>query len=389
MRRTVAKGRVFPQSYSTDRRIGRLSIKAIALFPLMWANADDQGRLCGDPDEIKYAVCPNIDHIAKIDIPELLGELEANMLVKTYQTENTQVTQMLDWWEIHKPQWAWPSEYPRLNGWVDHLRYKKGASEVVTENWPPVPNAQMLDTKSVYLIVDKASNAVKIGVAESPKSRLESLQASTPHKLVLAKVIKTAGYKLERDLHKRFEGCSLGNEWFQLTPAIQAYISGENSGERSGENTTQRETERNKNKNKETEEEEGSSPEDSGERLGTKSPSPSPTGLPKTQKISQPANLDLATDKIRQRLNACFSKEWGPHIAGTNPPKFQKRKPTAKEHAQLRDLAIELSAAGGCPLETIPQAFAEAAAASKMHISYVRAILLDWLGVARDHPDKR
>ncbi|GAI71593.1 unnamed protein product, partial [marine sediment metagenome] len=30
----------------------------------MWANADDQGRLSGDPEEIKYACCPNIDHVS-------------------------------------------------------------------------------------------------------------------------------------------------------------------------------------------------------------------------------------------------------------------------------------------------------------------------------------
>ena len=58
MRRAVARGRVFPQSYSTDRRYGHLSLKAGFLYPMMWANADDQGRLCGDPEEIKYSVCP-------------------------------------------------------------------------------------------------------------------------------------------------------------------------------------------------------------------------------------------------------------------------------------------------------------------------------------------
>ncbi|GAJ14160.1 unnamed protein product, partial [marine sediment metagenome] len=43
MRRAVARGRIFPQSYSTDRRYGHLSLMACALFPLMWVNCDDQG----------------------------------------------------------------------------------------------------------------------------------------------------------------------------------------------------------------------------------------------------------------------------------------------------------------------------------------------------------
>ncbi|GAJ04851.1 unnamed protein product [marine sediment metagenome] len=100
MRRAVVRGRVFPQSYSTDRRYGRLSLKACALFPLMWANADDQGRLSGDPEEIKYACCPNIGHVTKADIPELLKGLEVNKLILVYDTPHGQTIQLLDWWGV-------------------------------------------------------------------------------------------------------------------------------------------------------------------------------------------------------------------------------------------------------------------------------------------------
>src|SRR4030042_6616664 len=135
MRRARARGRVFPQSYSTDRRYGRLSLKACALFPLMWANADDQGRLCGDPEEIKYAICPNIDHIVKADIPAILQELSQNSLITIYKTPRTAAIQILDWWDVQKLQWAWPSEYQPPDGWQDRLRYKKGATSVITQNW--------------------------------------------------------------------------------------------------------------------------------------------------------------------------------------------------------------------------------------------------------------
>jgi len=117
LRRAVARGRVFPQSYSTDRRYGRLLLKACALFPLMWANADDQGRLCGDPEEVKYAVCPNIDHITKADMPELLEDLQRNGLIKRYETPKSTAIQIIDWWEVNqKMQWAWPSDYPPPEG---------------------------------------------------------------------------------------------------------------------------------------------------------------------------------------------------------------------------------------------------------------------------------
>ena len=135
MRRAVARGRVFPQSYSTDRRYGRLSLKAIGLFPLLWANADDQGRLCGDPEEVKYTCCPNIDHITKSDIPGLLEELQNNHLIQVYETAVSAAIQLLDWWDIQRPQWAYPSEFPAPEGWRDRLRYHRSPTEVITQNW--------------------------------------------------------------------------------------------------------------------------------------------------------------------------------------------------------------------------------------------------------------
>ncbi|MBA7553540.1 hypothetical protein ES705_46133 [subsurface metagenome] len=274
MRRAIARGRVFPQSYSTDRRYGRLSLKACALFPLMWANADDQGRLCGDPEEIKYATCPNIDHITKADIPGLLEELNKNTLIKVYSTSKTEAIQILDWWDVHRPQWAWPSQYPPPEGWQDHLRYKKGAKEVVTESWPVSG-----ETKNSTQVITRVSN--KVGSGEQSQKPL-----TTPS---------------ENERGKRKE-----------------------------------ETER------------GNSPERSGEK-----PTPPPA-----------ATLNFYIES--------FQKAWG-------------REPNTREAAQLRDLEKEISSAGGTP-EQIHEAFKEAAFHNKLHISYVRAVLLDWLGIARGPP---
>ncbi len=360
MRRAIARGRVFPQSYSTDRRYGRLSLKAIALFPLMWANADDQGRLPGDPDEIKYATCPNIDHITKTDIPELLEELAKNDLIKVYTTSKTEAIQILDWWDVHRPQWAWPSQYPPPEGWQDHLRYKRGAKEVVTQSWPVSSESE--GDKPVYFILDDEAKAVKIGVADSPPARLANLQTANPHKLTLIKVVEGGGYKLEQTLHRLFAGSALGNEWFQMTKEIEDYLysSGESSGEGSGESsgeqsqnplTTPIKKERGK-KKEETERGRGNSPESSGEGSGEGSgekPTPSPVTT---------ALLD-------------------------NFPKAFGRKPNSRELAYLRDIEKEISAAGAT-VEQVRDAFKEAAKQNKLHLSYVRAVLLDWLGIERN-----
>ncbi len=306
MRRAVARGRMFPQSYSTDRRYGRLSLKAIGLFPLMWSNADDQGRLCGDFEEIKYAVCPNIDHITKQDIPDLLQELQDNKLILCYSTPKSTAIQMLDWWYANqKMQWAWPSDYQPPEGWKDHLRYKRGAKEVVTRNWPVSGEHSGED-----------NNGTQVSSINS---------------------------------------------------------SGESSGERSGEHSSKgfphlpkeniKETIKRKRRGR------GNSPEDSGEEL----PSPSLTGL--------------STDEIEilHTLTTCFKREWG-RVPAEAPDTVILREPVAKESAQLRDLARELSSAGGCPLDYIGQAFREAAERQKFHVSYVRAVLHAWLGLERGPP---
>ena len=300
MRRAVARGRVFPQSYSTDRRYGRLSLKACALFPLVWANADDQGRVCGDPEEIKYAVCPNIDHITKTDIPGLLEELATNSLIMVYDAPKSAAVQILDWWEVNqKMQWAWPSDYPPPEGWHDRLRYKGSATEVIKVNW---------DSQVSTQVSNGAGSGESSGELSGETHRISPL--TTPFS------------ENEKEIEKR-RGNRRGNR---------------------------------------------NSPEDSGEEIA----SPSPTG----------SSTEI---QILERLTACFTREWG-RVPAHNPYEVIPRVPDARESAQLRDLARELSAAGGCPLDYINQAFREAAGQTKFHVSYVRKILHAWLDIGRGPP---
>ena len=273
MRRAIARGRIVPQSLSTDPRLGRLSLKAALLFPLMWINADDQGRLSGDPDEVKYAACPNIDHIARADIPELLKELEKQGFIKVYATSKTMAAQMLDWWEEHRLQWAYPSRYPPQEGWTDHLRYHPTPKEIITENWPPGQSSELLPSK----------------LPSEPASALPS--------------------KLQSDRESSKE------------------ITEKGKGNRKGRGK-------------------GRLPS----ALGSRSP---------------PSLVTIA-------LLDNFPKAFG-------------KKPNSRELAYLRDIEKEISAAGATA-EQIRDAFKEAAKQNKLHLSYVRAILLDWLGIARGPP---
>ena len=279
MRRAVARGRIVPQSLSTDPRMGQLSLKAALLFPLIWINCDDQGRVSGNPHEIKYACCPNIDHITKTDIAELLEELQEQGLVKVYTTSKTKAIQMLDWWEVQRLQWAYPSEYPPPEGWQDHLRYHPTPKEIITENWPPSGQ--------------QASELLPSALPSAPANSL-------PSKLQL-EVSQTLPTETEKEKE--------GGKRRGILPSA----------------------------------------------LGSRSP-PSLTG-----------------SILFQLLVDTFPKAWG-------------RMPDSRETAQLRDLGKELSSAGGATAEQVHDAFKEAAVQLKLSVSYVRAILLDWLGVARGPP---
>ena len=274
MRRSIARGRMVPQSRTTDPRLGRASLKANLLYDRMWIKCDDQGRISGDPDEIKYLACANIDDITKSDIPGLLEELSTRGLIKVYSTSKTNAIQMLDWWEEQKLQWAYPSEYPPPEGWTDHLRYHPTPKEIITEKWPPA-------------------------TSELLPSKLPSAPANSLPSTLQSEVSQTLPIENEKE--------------------------------------------------KEEEKEEGRLPS----ALGSKS-SPSLTGLP-----------------LFQFLLESFPQAFG-------------RKPDSRETAQLSDLGKEISSAGGATAEQVYDAFKEACGQNKFFVSYVRAILLDWLGVSRE-----
>ncbi len=64
-------------------------------------------------------------------------------------------------------------------------------------------------------------------------------------------------------------------------------------------------------------------------------------------------------------------------------PKAFGRKPNSRELAYLRDIEKEISAAGATA-EQVYEAYKEAAGQNKLHLSYVRAILDNWLGIERE-----
>ena len=76
---------------------------------------------------------------------------------------------------------------------------------------------------SLYLILDKSRNALKIGRSINPKSRLKQLRTSNCGELVLLFDIKDKGF-MEEEVHNRFNHLRLSGEWFSNDMSIVEYF---------------------------------------------------------------------------------------------------------------------------------------------------------------------
>lgn len=73
----------------------------------------------------------------------------------------------------------------------------------------------------VYIILDKESNAVKIGRTNNIEKRLENLRACNPNEL---KLLLVSNELNEHELHNKFAREHIRNEWYTYSANIQELI---------------------------------------------------------------------------------------------------------------------------------------------------------------------
>ncbi len=136
----MSKGRMLPSSLSRSAAYSKLPLEAKIIYPLLVANADDQGRLTADPVGFKLSVCPSVDEVSTADIPGILHALEEQGFVTAYKDDGGQAAlQIRSWWVDQSLSWAYPSEYCPPAGWDDRLRFRQ-MGLVITINWQGVNN---------------------------------------------------------------------------------------------------------------------------------------------------------------------------------------------------------------------------------------------------------
>ena len=89
----------------------------------------------------------------------------------------------------------------------------------------------MSETKSwVYFIQGGPERLIKIGVTETPMTRLANMQGGCPVELVLVACV-SGDLSAEQKLHNKFKKSRAHHEWFWPTSDLVDFIRGIDSGD--------------------------------------------------------------------------------------------------------------------------------------------------------------
>jgi hypothetical protein len=101
--------------------LARLSFEAEVFFWHVIAQADDQGRLTGDPRQLRHQCFPAREEVTAHDVTRSLAEVIREGLVLFYVVpDNVPVLQVRSWQEFQRGQrHVYPSRWPAPEGWED------------------------------------------------------------------------------------------------------------------------------------------------------------------------------------------------------------------------------------------------------------------------------
>lgn len=107
-------------SISTSLSLAECSAGAERLFIRLIAHADDQGRLLGDPRQVKALCLPMDENVTPAEVTSWLQELVAQEMVISYGSGERSFIQMVNWWKYQDAmRRARPSKWPPPPGWDD------------------------------------------------------------------------------------------------------------------------------------------------------------------------------------------------------------------------------------------------------------------------------
>jgi len=90
---------------------------------------------------------------------------------------------------------------------------------------PPYASTGKSQSPDALVYFIGGAGKIKIGVAQDPQSRLDTLQTGSPVPLKILAVCD-GGYEREGELHKRFADTRLYGEWFDASSELLDFIEG-------------------------------------------------------------------------------------------------------------------------------------------------------------------
>jgi predicted GIY-YIG superfamily endonuclease len=160
--------------------------------------------VCQADEEIPFSfLCGRSTMPSKEDLRELLTAIESSLAVPDQEYEYYRNWLFCERW----PEMAEQCGF-RLNAEQAMKLDAKRNQEKVRKK--PLPSAH------VYVMRCSETKNLKVGVSQSPKSRLKSIQTSYPHKLeiiLLSDKINNAA-AVEQQLHSLLASFNLTGEWF-------------------------------------------------------------------------------------------------------------------------------------------------------------------------------
>jgi len=104
----MARIRTLKPETWTDEKFVQLSYPARLLFMGLWNFADDDGRMECSPLRIKLQILP----ADPVDISELIGEIRGKKMVITYQVDDKEYLQIVNFSKHQKVDKRTPSKFP-------------------------------------------------------------------------------------------------------------------------------------------------------------------------------------------------------------------------------------------------------------------------------------
>lgn len=106
----------------TSPALGQCSVEAQLLFDRLIAQADDQGRLIGDPRVVAGLCMPLVVRATPQTVRRWIDELVKAELVLRYASPVGPLLQLLGWWDHQGGmRRAYPSRWVCPDGWVDRV----------------------------------------------------------------------------------------------------------------------------------------------------------------------------------------------------------------------------------------------------------------------------